>query len=104
MTDRQKAEETYQKMGEWLNSKGYDLDLDEDGFWFEDYISEHKWKDIFDLMLDFHAQQVEGVTDEEIEKQYPINSHHQMDTDSWNNKLKQEGAKWLRSRIKGGKE
>ena len=39
------------------------------------------------------------LTDEEIEKQFPILSSHQMDTDSWNNRLRQEGARWYRNKI-----
>ena len=32
---------------------------------------------------------------EDIDKEFPISSNHQMDTDSWNNRLRQEGAKWV---------
>lgn len=44
--------------------------------------------------------QTKEMSDEEIEAKYPISSIHQMDTDSWNNRLRQEGAKWYREEIK----
>jgi hypothetical protein len=43
----------YYKIGEWLKTKGYEVNL-EDDFWFEDIVVDHKWKDIFDLMLDYY--------------------------------------------------
>ena len=39
------------------------------------------------------------ATDFEIEAKFPVLSHHQMDTESWNNRLRQEGAKWLRDKM-----
>ena len=43
----------YYKIGEWLKTQGYEINLKDD-LWFEDYVQDHKWKDIFDLMLDYY--------------------------------------------------
>jgi hypothetical protein len=48
MTDK----ELY-NIGEWLNSKGYDLDLT-DCFWMEDWIgNDTKFRDIAELLKDY---------------------------------------------------
>jgi len=41
----------------WLNSKGYDLDL-EDDFWMEHFVSEHKWRDVIELINDYADEHV----------------------------------------------
>lgn len=41
------------KIGEFLNSQGYDIDLS-DNLWMEDYrFSEHKVRDICELLHDY---------------------------------------------------
>jgi len=40
-------------------------------------------------------------SDFEIEAKFPILSNHQMDTASWNNSLRQDGAKWVLNKWKG---
>lgn len=42
--------------------------------------------------IDWYLQPIE-ITDADIEAYYPVTSSHQMDTNSWNNRLRQEGAK-----------
>lgn len=42
------------KGAEWLNSKGYDIKLDEDGMWMEELsFEDHKTKEVCDLMTDY---------------------------------------------------
>ena len=47
------------KAAEFLNSQGYDIEFDKDGFWLEEYgaFGEHKIKDILDLMIAFNKSQ-----------------------------------------------
>jgi len=40
------------EIGKWLNSQGYDLDLTDD-FWMEDYLTDHKIRDIAELLDDY---------------------------------------------------
>jgi N-glycosylase/DNA lyase len=42
------------KIGKWLNTLGYDLDLKDD-FWMEDFIIDHKFRDLADLLDRYHA-------------------------------------------------
>ena len=41
----------------WLTTHGYSIEFDADGLWAESWIQEHKWVDIFDLMLQFAIEQ-----------------------------------------------
>ena len=52
--DRQRIE-----AAKFLNSQGYDIEFDKDGFWLEEYgaFGEHKIKDILDLMIAFKESQ-----------------------------------------------
>ena len=44
--------EELDEIGAWLNSQGFDIDLSDD-FWMEDYrFSEHKVRDVAELMID----------------------------------------------------
>jgi len=53
MTDKE-----LNSIGQWLNSKGYDLGLT-DCFWMEDWIAnETKFRDIAELLLDYHKEQL----------------------------------------------
>ena len=45
------------------------------------------------------SQEVEGVSDEAIEKYYPVKSNPPIDITSWNNSLRQEGAKAHRDNL-----
>ena len=40
------------------------------------------------------------VSDGEIDQQFPVRSNHQMDIDSWNNRERRHGARWMRELIK----
>tara|TARA_R110000851_G_scaffold316121_1_gene479014 strand:+ start:273 stop:554 length:282 start_codon:yes stop_codon:yes gene_type:complete len=54
-------------IGKWLNTKGYDLDLS-DGFWMEEWIAgEHKFRDIAQLLQDYHTEHLITV---DVIKQY----------------------------------
>ncbi len=53
MTDKE-----LNSIGQWLNTKGYDLDLN-DCFWMEDWIAnETKFRDIAELMQEYHKEQL----------------------------------------------
>ena len=59
MTDKE-----LNSIGQWLNSKGYGLDLT-DCFWMEDWIAnETKFRDIAELLSDYHKEQlpIHGVS------------------------------------------
>lgn len=45
--------EDLHKIGEWLNTLGYDIDLN-DQLWMEDYIQDHKFKDVIELIFDYN--------------------------------------------------
>jgi hypothetical protein len=50
--------EKLKKIGEWLNTQGYGIDL-EDDFWMEEYDwFEHKTRDICELLNDYHTEQL----------------------------------------------
>ena len=44
-------------IGEWLNTKGYDIDL-KDSFWMEDFVTEHKFRDLAQLLMDYRTDLV----------------------------------------------
>lgn len=46
----------YIMIGHFLNERGYRFEMDEDGFWFEDYCTDHKWKEIFNLMIEWRNE------------------------------------------------
>ena len=49
--------EELKKIGEWLNTKGYGIDLTDD-FWMEEYDwGEHKTRDICQMLFDYHTEQ-----------------------------------------------
>lgn len=49
--------EELNKIGEWLNTRGYGIDLSDD-FWMEEYEwGEHKTRDICQMLFDYHAEQ-----------------------------------------------
>lgn len=53
MTDKE-----LNSIGQWLNTKGYDLDLT-DCFWMEDWIAnETKFRDIAELLQEYHKEQL----------------------------------------------
>lgn len=53
MTDKE-----LNSIGQWLNTKGYDLDLT-DCFWMEDCIeNETKFRDIAELLQEYHKEQL----------------------------------------------
>lgn len=41
----------YIAIGQFLNARGYNFLFDKDGLWFENYCKDHKWKEIFELMI-----------------------------------------------------
>lgn len=41
---------------EWLTTHGYSMDFDEDGLWAESWIQEHKWIDVFELMVRYSSE------------------------------------------------
>jgi len=45
----------------WLTAHGYSIDFDKDGLWAEDWIEEHKWKDVFELMSQYASEVVENT-------------------------------------------
>ncbi len=91
-------------IGEWLNTKGYDIDL-KDSFWMEDFVTDHKFRDLAQLMIDYRTDLVKFSlapvrlslpSDKDIEEQAyldPIGERVQ--------KGFIMGAKWLRDEVKG---
>lgn len=59
------------KIAEWLNLKGYNLELDKDGFWMEDYdFQGHKTKEVLDLIFEYHKlQELESEKSSTISRQ-----------------------------------
>ena len=56
-------------IGKWLNTKGYDLDLS-DGFWMEEWIAgEHKFRDIAQLLQDYHTDKIAEPSKDSIIQQ-----------------------------------
>ena len=54
--------EELDEIGAWLNSQGFDIDLSDD-FWMEDYrFSEHKVRDVAELIIDYHKEKVKNLT------------------------------------------
>ena len=47
-------------MTQWLVSHGYDFDM-RDGLWMEEYVRDHKWRDIFDMLASWEARQASGI-------------------------------------------
>lgn len=54
------SEQDLQAFGEFLNSKGYALDLDKDMLWAEEWeFQDHKTKEVFELCGEFFNQRHE---------------------------------------------
>jgi hypothetical protein len=54
-------------IGKWLNTQGYNLNLS-DGFWMEEWIlGEHTFRDIAELLQDYHTEHLITVA---VIKQY----------------------------------
>lgn len=47
---------TYEQIAKWMNTFCGEefFEIDKDGFYFEDYANEWKWKEIFELIIDWH--------------------------------------------------
>lgn len=45
------------EIGKWLNKQGYDLNL-KDSFWMEDYIEDHKIRDLAKLLVEYGREQL----------------------------------------------
>jgi len=59
----------------WLNTLGYDIEFDKDGFWMEEYsFTEHKTKDVIDLMISWsdHNQKKAEITRSIIDTAFAI--------------------------------
>ena len=54
------TEEQLLKIGEWLNKRGYDLDLQDD-FWMEDYLGDHKFRDLCDLLHEYAEEKLKHL-------------------------------------------
>jgi len=54
-----KEEKLYNRIADYFDSVGYEFERDEDGFWFEEYVKDHKWKDIFELMEKYAKLRIE---------------------------------------------
>lgn len=49
--------EELKKIGEWLNTNGYCIDLTDD-FWMEEYVwGDHKTRDICQMLFEYHSEQ-----------------------------------------------
>jgi len=88
-------EQSENKSAEEILSKVIDVNLEiikanPDGIWGLTF------KEALKAMEEYTQSRQPEISDEEIEKYYPVSSYHQMDTGSWNNRLRQEGAKAYR--------
>jgi len=54
-------EGTIHNVAEWMEKRGYSFDKDKDGFWFEEYVQEHRWCEVFELMVDYALEAVEAL-------------------------------------------
>ena len=52
----------------WLTEHGYQIEFDDDGLWAEDWVQDHKWVDIFDLMMQFAIEQQSKMPTEQPEQ------------------------------------
>lgn len=43
----------YEQMADWMETQGYYFDRDPDGFWWEAEATEHRFKDIFELLYEY---------------------------------------------------
>lgn len=60
----------------WMTSNGYSIDFDKYGLWAEDYVEEHRWKDIFEMMMQYASEEIEKIQEQiddgcrELEEKY----------------------------------
>ena len=62
-----KTEEKYYEIAGWLELNGYSFDKTDDGLWWEEEVTEHKWKDIFCIMYTYSAHEVRKCRSVEAE-------------------------------------
>lgn len=90
--------EELDEIGAWLNSQGFDIDLSDD-FWMEDYrFSEHKVRDVAELMIDYHKEKVKNLTLPRVMLSLPIILQLYRNAKTMNYK---EYSDWVKSRLIG---
>jgi len=45
-------EDELNEIKEWLETQGYEFE--DDSIWMEDCVSEHRWKDVIELIYNYH--------------------------------------------------
>ena len=90
--------EELDEIGAWLNSKGYDIDLKDD-FWMEDCrFSEHKVRDVAELIVDYHQEKVKNLTLPRVMLSLPIILQLYRNAKTMGYK---EYSDWVKSRLIG---
>ena len=90
--------EELDEIGAWLNSKGYDIDLNDD-FWMEDCrFSEHKVRDVAELIVDYHQEKVKNLTLPRVMLSLPIILQLYRNAKTMGYK---EYSDWVKSRLIG---
>ena len=90
--------EELDEIGAWLNSKGYDIDLKDD-FWMEDCrFSEHKVRDVAELIIDYHQEKVKNLTLPRVMLSLPIILQLYRNSKTMGYK---EYSEWVKSRLIG---
>ena len=84
----------------WLTEHGYQIEFDDDGLWAEDWVQEHKWVDIFDLMMQFAIEQQSKMPTENDIGEEVLSKHYETPEE---NMAFLDGAtfvvEWLRNQI-----
>ena len=90
--------EELDEIGAWLNSQGFDIDLSDD-FWMEDYrFSEHKVRDVAELIIDYHKEKVKNLTLPRVMLSLPIILQLYRNAKTMGYK---EYSDWVKSRLIG---
>jgi len=57
------------EIGKWLNTKGYDIEFDKDGFWWEEWRwGEHTTKDVIELIYDYNKSKLNKLHITDVSK------------------------------------
>jgi hypothetical protein len=68
----EKEEVMYKRLADYLVSTGYDFEFDSDGFWFEEYVDDHKWKDVFELMEEYSQHQIKLLLEDLLKEEKEV--------------------------------
>ena len=61
------------EIGKWLNTKGYDIEFDKDGFWWEEWRwGEHTTKDVIELIYDYNKSKLNKLHIADVSVTLPL--------------------------------